>query len=153
MKPNSRRKRVLPPAILLGAIGLAAGLHLVVPLRQVVPFPWRLCAAIPLLLGMALNLRADGIFKKAHTTIKPFEVSSVLVKNGVFGRTRNPMYLGMAMIVFGIALAMGSLTPMFVAVALPIVLDRVFIVHEERMLEKTFGEEFRAYRRRVRRWM
>ena len=102
---------------------------------------------------MALNLRADGIFKKAHTTIKPFEVSSVLVKNGVFGRTRNPMYLGMAMIVFGIALAMGSLTPMFVAVALPIVLDRVFIVHEERMLEKTFGEEFRAYRRRVRRWM
>lgn len=153
MNLHRRRKRVLPPAMLMGAIGLAVGLHLVVPLRQVVPISWRLWAAIPLLLGMALNLLADRMFKKVQTTVKPYEVSSVLVKNGVFGRTRNPMYLGMAMMVFGIVLALGSLTPMIVAVAVPVILDRVFIAPEERMLEETFGEEFRAYRRRVRRWI
>lgn len=153
MTLHSQRKRVLPPVVLLGAVGLAAGLHLVVPLYQVVPIFWRLCAAIPLLLGTALNLLADGKFKKVQTTVKPFEVSSVLVTQGVFGWTRNPMYLGMALIVFGIVLAMGSLSPMLVAVALPLVLECAFIVPEERMLEETFGEEFRAYRRRVRRWI
>ena len=153
MNQKSKPKGVLPPAVLLGAICLAVGLHLVLPLKQVVLFPYRLLALVPLLLGVALNLLADGVFKKAGTTVKPFEVSAVLITDGVFRLSRNPMYLGMVLIVLGIALGLGSLSSLLVAVALPAVLDRAFIVPEERMLEETFGEEFASYRRRVRRWV
>lgn len=147
------RRRMLPPAVLLGALGLAAGLHLAVPLCEVVPKLWRLSGGLPLLLGVGLNLRADGQFKKAGTTVKPYERSSALVTRGVFAWTRNPMYLGMALVVIGIGLLLGSLSPLLVAGVFPVVLDRVFIVPEERMLEESFGEEFRVYRRRVRRWV
>lgn len=85
--------------------------------------------------------------------MKPFEESSALVTHGVFRISRNPMYLGMTLMLLGIALFLGSVTPFLVVIALPVIFDRVFISPEERMLEETFGDQFREYRKRVRRWI
>jgi len=63
------------------------------------------------------------------------------------------MYLGMVLIVAGAALIEGTLSPWIATVALAVLLDRVFIVREEAMLEETFGAAFRQYRSRVRRWL
>ena len=143
----------LPTAYFFAAIVLAVALHFLVPLRRIVAFPWRWGGLAPLLAGILLNLLADRAFKKHSTTVKPFEKSRSLVTEGVFGISWNPMYTGMTFVVFGIALLLGSLSPFAVAVVLPIVFDRVFIRREERMLADAFGDRFREYRRRVRKWI
>lgn len=85
--------------------------------------------------------------------MNPFERSSALVTGGVFRITRNPMYLGMALIVLGAALLLGSATPLAVVILLALLLDRAFISPEEEMLADTFGDQFQEYRGRDRRWI
>ena len=146
-------KRTLPPVYFLGAIIVEVLLHFLFPLRQLLVFPWRLVGVVFLLIGLILNLLADQAFKKHDTTVKPFEESNALVTGGVFNISRNPMYLGMTLILLGIALLLGSATPFGVVVILAVLFDRVFIAPEERMLEETFGDQFRQYRNRVRKWI
>ncbi|HEY6610157.1 MAG TPA: isoprenylcysteine carboxylmethyltransferase family protein, partial [Pseudomonas sp.] len=81
------------------------------------------------------------------------ERTTRLVTHGVFARTRNPIYLGDALILFALALGLGNwlnflLLPLFVAF-----IGRFQIAPEERALERRFGNEFRAYCARVRRWV
>ena len=146
-------KKILPITYFLGFIVLAVLLHFLLPLRQFLAFPWRLLGLVPLVIGIVLNLLADQTFKKHKTTVKPFEESKALVTGGVFRISRNPMYLGMTLILLGVALILGSATPFVVVLLFPVLLDRIFIVPEERMLENTFGDQFRLYRNRVRRWI
>jgi len=146
-------KNPLPPTYFLTAIALATALHFLFPLRQLLVFPWRLVGLMPLLIGIALNLAADQEFKKHNTTVKPREQSCALVTDGVFGFTRNPMYLGMTLILLGLVLLLGSATPFIVALVLPVLFDCIFITPEERALATSFGDKFREYRKRVRRWI
>jgi protein-S-isoprenylcysteine O-methyltransferase Ste14 len=146
-------KKILPPTYFLIAIVLAVTLHFLTPLLQLLMLPWRLVGLVPLGIGIVLNLLADQTFKRHNTTVKPFDESSALVTTGVFGITRNPMYLGMVLILIGIALFLGSTSPFSVIITLAILFDRVFISPEEQMLENTFGDQFRDYRKRVRRWI
>ena len=105
------------------------------------------------MLGVILNLVADAAFKKHGTTIKPFEESTALITGGVFRISRHPMYLGMLLILLGIATLMGSLTPFVVVVAFGISMELVFVRFEESMLEKKFGRIWLEYKRQVRRWI
>ena len=154
MASNSQpTKKVLPPVYFLAAIVLAVVLHYLLPLYQLLQFPWQLMGIYPFVIGVTIILIAERMFQKRKTTVKPFEKSSVLVITGVFAISRNPMYLGMTLILFGIVVFLGSLTPFVVVVVLPILLSRLFIVKEEQMLEEEFGERFLEYRNRVRRWI
>ena len=146
-------KQPLPPTYFLVAIVVAVALHFLVPIRQLLHFPWRLAGIAPLLIGIVLNLVADQSFKRHNTTVKPFEESSDLVTDGIFSITRNPMYLGMTLILLGIAALLGSATPLVVVIVFLVLFDRVFITPEEIMLEETFGDDFRRYRKRVRKWI
>lgn len=146
-------RNLLPPHYFFGAILLAVVLHFLLPVREVLTYPWRLLGLAPMVIGIVLNLLADKAFKKHDTTVKPFEESSTLITDGVFRFTRSPMYMGMALILIGVAMLLGSATPFIVVVLLAALLDRKFISREEQKLEDTFGERFRQYRRRVRRWI
>ena len=108
---------------------------------------------VPVVIGCVLNIAADRAFKQHRTTIKPFEVSSSLVTDGVFGWTRQPIYLGMLLIQLGLALFLGKLSPFVVPIMLGPFLHYRFVVIEEGMLAARFGDEYEAYRRRVRRWL
>jgi protein-S-isoprenylcysteine O-methyltransferase Ste14 len=146
-------KKVLPPAYFLAAILIAVILHYFLPLQQLFQFPWRLGGLVPVVIGIALALAADRSFRMHNTTVKPFQKSSALVTSGVFSLTRNPMYLGLTLVLLGVVILLGSVTPFSVVFVLPLLLDRVFIAEEERILEQTFGEGFLEYRARVRRWL
>jgi len=100
-----------------------------------------------------LNVKADNAFKRRETTVKPFQESSALIDDGVFAISRNPMYLGMALIIAGVATLFGSATPWLVAVALAVFFDRFYIAAEEAMMARTFGESYATYSSRVRRWI
>jgi protein-S-isoprenylcysteine O-methyltransferase Ste14 len=79
--------------------------------------------------------------------------STALVQHGLYRWSRNPMYLGAVLLVAGVAVLLGSLSPLVVVIAFFVVLQEVFIRREERLLEQTFGERYRIYRTSVRRWL
>jgi protein-S-isoprenylcysteine O-methyltransferase Ste14 len=146
-------KKVMPTTFLLVGILVCLALHFIVPVLRVIPTPWTLSGIIPLLLGIWMNLSADRAFTRARTTVKPFEVSSALIQDGVFRLSRNPMYLGFTAILLGVAMLLGSISPFIVTLAFPPLIDAVFIRTEERMLEAKFGDEWRRYQSRVRKWI
>jgi protein-S-isoprenylcysteine O-methyltransferase Ste14 len=146
-------KRTLPPTYLFISITSMVLLHFLIPVTDIASFPWSLLGLVPLLAGIVLNLLADSAFKKAQTTVKPFEKSSALIVDGVFRISRHPMYLGMGLILFGIAILMGTLTPLFVVLVFCILMEKIFIQTEETMLAEQFGEEWITYRNNVRKWI
>lgn len=148
-----KRKPVLPPTYLWAAMIVMVALHFVFPVERIIPFPWDLFGALPLALGAALNIIADKAFRDAKTTVKPFQESAALVTDGVYRISRHPMYLGFVLILLGLAVLLGSLTPFFVVPIFAVVMDRVFIEVEERMLAEQFGRVWLDYKAKVRRWM
>ncbi len=100
-----------PPNYFLLSILLVLALHFFLPVIQLVIFPWNLFGLVLLSAGIYLNLAADRSFKKHQTTVKPREKPASLVTNGAFRISRNPMYLGMVLILAGLSILLGSFTP------------------------------------------
>jgi protein-S-isoprenylcysteine O-methyltransferase Ste14 len=148
-----KAKKTMPTTYLLISIVAMIALHLLFPAMKLIPPPWNLLGIIPLALGVILNLVADKAFQRANTTVKPFEESSVLITNGVFQISRNPMYLGFVLILIGIAVLGGSLTPYVVVLTFAVLMDRRFVAVEEQMLAEKFGVEWEEYKRNTRRWL
>ena len=145
--------RVLPPVYFLMAIIIMVSLHFFAPITIVVTSPWNLLGVLPAGVALIIMLYAASSFKRAQTTIKPFQESSALVTRGVYTFTRNPMYLSMALILAGIATWLGSVTSWLVILPFIFLISRVFIRTEEKMLAETFGSDYEEYRLRVRRWI
>jgi len=148
-----KRKPVLPPTYLWTAVIVMVALHFVLPAAKIIPFPWQLIGVLPLALGAALNIIADRAFRVSKTTVKPFRESAALITDGVYRISRHPMYLGFVLMLLGLAILLGSLTPLWVVPIFAIVMDRVFIVVEERMLAEKFGQAWLDYKAEVRRWV
>jgi protein-S-isoprenylcysteine O-methyltransferase Ste14 len=103
--------------------------------------------------GAILNLWTDSLFKKSKTTVKPQKMPSALLVSGPFQISRHPMYLGMAAILLGEAVFLGSLTTFAFPLIFAILMEVLFMSAEENNLEKAFGKEYLDYKRRVRRWI
>ena len=146
-------RTLLPPTYFLASLGLMAALAFALPLADILSWPWRVLGAAPIAAGVWLNLAADRAFRARGTTVRPFERSSALVTDGVFRISRNPMYLGMILILVGVAMLTGSLSPFLVAAGFAAIIETRFIPVEERMLAETFGEAWTAYSGRTRRWL
>ncbi|MGO9546816.1 MAG: methyltransferase family protein [Rhodomicrobium sp.] len=145
--------KLLPPSYFFAAIVLAILAHFLFPLAVLIPSAWRAAGLLPIAAGIGLNLAADRQFKRCQTTVKPLQRSSTLVTDGVFRISRNPMYLGMVLILCGVALIEGTASPWIAVAALAAILSRVFIRREETMLEETFGAVFEDYKQSTRRWV
>ena len=148
-----KTKDLFPTHYLLIAILLMVALHFLFPVARIIPLPWIAYGLVPLAIGIAINLIADKAFHQANTTVKPFEESASLITEGVFRYTRNPMYLGFVLILIGIALMFGSLSPWLIVPIFAIMMDFMFIRPEERMLDVQFGPAWLDYKARVRRWI
>jgi protein-S-isoprenylcysteine O-methyltransferase Ste14 len=147
------RQNLLPPTYFYLTVILMIAIHLLFPVFRFIHFPWTLLGVIPSIIGIVLNLVADSAFKKQNTTVKPFQESSVLITDGLFRYTRNPMYLGFVLILLGIAIFLGTVLPFLIIILFIIFIYRTFIQVEEQMLEENFGEEWNNYKKRVRRWI
>lgn len=146
--------RVPPP--LVGAIAgaLMLGVAWVAP-ALTFDLSWRLPIAVVIALaGLALGLVAVGHFLRARTTVDPLDPgkASALVASGIYRFTRNPMYLGMAMLLLAWAVWLSNLAALAGLALFVAYINRFQIEPEERALRARFGEEFDAYCRRVRRW-
>jgi protein-S-isoprenylcysteine O-methyltransferase Ste14 len=136
-----------------------AGLLLGVVLELVWPIdgPPPLVAVVVIVAGLLLWLLLDGAamlaFRRAETSMIPFKPSTALVVSGPYRFTRNPMYVGMAALYVALAVALGLIWALILLPIVIVAVDRLVIAREEPYLERTFGDEYREYKQRVRRWL
>lgn len=109
--------------------------------------------AVLILLGLAVMLVAAVQMMLARTTVIPHRDPSALVMNGMFALSRNPIYLGDALVLTGLYLHWDALLALPLVFLFMIVITRRFIRPEEARLEGAFGEVFQEYRARTRRWI
>ncbi|MEJ2544011.1 MAG: isoprenylcysteine carboxylmethyltransferase family protein [Calditrichaceae bacterium] len=147
------KRKPLPPTYFNSSIFLIILIHFIVPVKNIISFPWNLLGIIPVIIGAVLNLMADREFKLNKTTVKPFEESSSLITTGVFKISRNPMYLGMVLVLIGISIFLGSVTPYVVVILFTVLINVLFIKNEEKMLAETFGDSWLEYKKKTRRWL
>lgn len=151
-------RKIIPPAYLLTSLLLMFILDRYLPVQNIISstfdYPdFNYMATFVGLCGFALTASSAFYFKKSATAIRPFETSTALVKGGPYRFTRNPMYLGMVLILIGTAIYLGSLTPWFVIPVFFLIIQEWFIKHEEPFLENIFGKEYQDYKCKVRRWI
>ena len=123
------------------------------PVQKIITSPFNYSGIFVGFCGLALAASGVISFKKAGTSIKPFESSTILVTDGLYRYTRNPMYLGMVILLIGVASYLGNLTPYMVIPVFFLVIQECFIKHEEPFLENIFGQQYVDYKNNVRRWI
>jgi protein-S-isoprenylcysteine O-methyltransferase Ste14 len=146
-------RKVLPPIWFLIFLGTEFALNHWLPVVKWIPRPWNLIGWAIIAKGIFITLWAWSLFKRAGTGIKPFSPSTALVVAGPYQFTRNPMYLGMATILLGAAVVLGSLTPFVGPVIFVVIITYRFIRPEEQHMERAFGTAYLDLKRRVRRWL
>jgi protein-S-isoprenylcysteine O-methyltransferase Ste14 len=102
--------------------------------------------------GLALVIAAAVEFRRHQTTILPREVPRAMLTRGLYAWSRNPIYLGDAVLLAGVALMMDAAALVFVPVFMAVIARR-FILGEEAGMRAVFGADFDAYAARVRRWI
>lgn len=146
-------KRIMPPTYLFISLLIAIALGLLYPGVIIIPSPWNLVGLIPLVIGLWINLVADKALHQANTTVKPFEEPTALISDGAYGMSRHPMYLGFVLILVGVAVLLKGVTPFLVIPIFVGFIEAVFIRFEEKTMEQKFGQAWREYKRKVRRWI
>ncbi len=145
--------RVPPPFIYLGGLAVGFALEALLPGSSVpAAVQWGLGGAL-LLAGLALAASFNMAFQRKGTAVEPWKPTTAIVTTGPYRLTRNPAYLGMALIYAGIAVmsdAFWTLAPLPLVL---LIIDRAVIAREERYLERKFGQEYLDYKRSVRRWL
>lgn len=107
------------------------------------------------LLGLAVSLVGIVAFRRAHTTIDPKHLTetSTLISSGIYRYSRNPMYLGVLLMLVGWAFYLGNVLSLLCTLIFIAYITRFQIIPEERLLREKFEKEFLPYQRRVRRWL
>lgn len=151
--PDNSGVTVPPP--LIYAVPLVAGLflhraHPIALMPRGVAAP---LGVLLIVLSLGLIALAMILFRRARTSPIPVKPTTVIVETGPYRLTRNPMYVGLALLYLGITLWVDMLWPiLFLPIAL-FAIQRLVIAREERYLEAKFGDQYRGYKARVRRWL
>jgi protein-S-isoprenylcysteine O-methyltransferase Ste14 len=136
-------------ALLMWAVARAAP-------RLTLPYPGRVLVAAALLIsGIAIILLGVLAFRKASTTVDPRfpENASHIVRSGVYRFTRNPMYLGMLVVLLAWMALLSNVGTIVIPALFALYVTRWQIVPEERALAEKFGAEYEVYCKSVRRWL
>ena len=146
----------IPPPI-IGALA-AAGMWAVAemgPQFDLAQQARYIAAGALVVVGLAFDLLGLIAFRASRTTINPLrpERSTALVTVGVYRLTRNPMYVGMALLLLAWAVYLSSLLPLAGPLVFALYITRFQIQPEEHVLRGLFGDEFLRYAKRVRRWL
>jgi len=152
---SSLELKVPPPALaLLLALFMWLVSSFVAPLE--VPFRWRVGATLALaLVGLGFSVAGVAAFRRARTTINPTKpaTASALVSGGVYRLTRNPMYLGLFLLLLALAVLPSNPVALLLVPVFVLYINRFQITPEECALSSLFGGEYAAYKERVRRWL
>jgi protein-S-isoprenylcysteine O-methyltransferase Ste14 len=149
--------RVLPPLIPLAILLLGAALQFAFPLNVgfEIPAPARYWIGGGIVVGalLGLGLWSVLLMRGSGQNEDPRTPTTRILERGPFRVTRNPMYLQMVLVCFGVSIAAWNVWILLLTPVCAWLLQRLAIEYEEAYLERKFGDAYRAYQRRVRRWI
>jgi protein-S-isoprenylcysteine O-methyltransferase Ste14 len=150
---SAMRLLFLPPRLVLMLLVAMGALHMLLPGPTLLAFPYTLVGAAVAALGFALTLSGARLFARVGTNIRTFNQPGVLVTDGPFRWSRNPIYLGFVVLLLGTAILLGTATPFIAPALFALIADRWYIAFEERAMRERFGADYAAYASRTRRWL
>lgn len=144
-----------PPAYMLIFATSMWLLNQYLPVAHLISSPWNKLGFVVIAGAFMLDLTSLFLFFKRHTTPNPFapNKASHLVTTGMYQFTRNPMYVGLTILLIGWGVYLGSLSPFLLIPLFMVVLTVQQIIPEEKVLEKLFGKQYIEYKKSVRRWL
>ena len=143
-----------PPLVFIAALGIGWFLNWLIPLLLPSPlYAVRIAGGILILAGSALGFWGVHALHRAGTAVRPNRPVSSLVTDGPYRYTRNPLYIGLTADYLGITLSTGVLWLLVTLVPGLAVMHWIIVRREEQFLEAKFGDAYRDYKARVRRWI
>lgn len=147
--------KIPPVALFLVALVLINRLAVLIPFTDVsLPYKYAVFAVCFVTAGV-IGIAGVVQFRRAKTTVNPVQPykATTVVDSGVFHYSRNPMYLGLLLLLFGFAYWHENLISFFIVAGFVMYMNRFQIIPEEKALESLFGEDYVDYKTRVRRWL
>ncbi|VAW94793.1 hypothetical protein MNBD_GAMMA21-2540 [hydrothermal vent metagenome] len=141
-----------PPLVFLLFMLIAYGLHTFSAIEVSNLSSFRYVGYFFVALGLASMLMASISFKRAQTNIKPWKPTTQIITSGLFAYSRNPIYVALCMITIGIGLIVNNLWISLSFIPSIVVIFYTAIRKEEVYLENKFGQDYLAYKQKVRRW-
>ena len=147
--------RLPPPLVYLAAVFAGWVLNtFLLPLPLFLAPPLRITGAtIFILIGLTAIIFAGRLFMQTGQDPKPWKPTTEIISTGIYRFTRNPMYMGMFLMLLGVALLMGGIGALLPVPIFILVVRNNFVLGEERFLETSFGQEYLDYKSQVRRWI
>ena len=146
-------KWLIPPVLVVICVVLMIVLSIVWPIAVIAPAPFNLLGIVLIVAGAVLGASGSRMFVRMKNNLNTFKEPGKLVTDGVFQYTRNPMYLSMVLMLAGVWIFLGVLSPVLCLLLFIIVADRWYIPYEENLLAAKFGSEYATYQTRTRRWI
>ena len=144
--------KIYPPLLAGVLVLVTLALHFMLPEERTVGWE-QFIGLLFVAVGAGLSSFAAAIFQARETTRKPWGEPTAFVVLPPYTWTRNPMYLGLVTALFGLAIFFGSIVMLLAPAVFFAVIDRMVIPREEETMERLFGQEYRDYTYRVRRWI
>ncbi len=142
----------IPPFYFILCLILSIFFKFIFPDLGLIPFPYNLFGILVISLGLFFIIWSGGLLKK-HNTPHDFRPSTCLVTEGPYRLTRNPMYLGMTLVLLGVSLFLGNLISFISPLAFLIIINFMFIPIEEKKMLDTFGDKYLEYSKKIRPWI
>ena len=147
------KSKIRPDIYFIAFLALSIALHFGLLIKKMLYPPYTYVGWVFIAVGPVLIMWCDLLFKKMETTVKPYEQPTQLLISGPFRISRHPMYLGMVMLLLGVAIVHGTLVSFVFPVVFGILMELLFIPFEEANLERILGRQYLEYKQRVRRWV
>ena len=141
----------IPPVLFIFTMILIVASFFVMPTFNLIPFPYNLAGLLLIWAGIVLNGKVVDLCKK-HKTPHDFGQTTALIEEGVFSKSRNPMYIGMFLFLLGLAVCFMNLAAIVFSLLFIVIVRISFITMEEKKLEQEIGQPYLEYKARVKRW-
>ncbi|MGP6156813.1 MAG: methyltransferase family protein [Vulcanimicrobiaceae bacterium] len=153
MAITEKLKTTPPPLIFLAALLISLALNAIWPLVSIPDHPRYITGSL-LIFGSLLPMPSILIkFRRMHTSFDVRKSPSAFIADGLYRFSRNPSYVALVLLFIGLSVALSNLWVLILLVPAAVIIDRYVIPEEERRLERVFGDQYRAYKLQVRRWL
>ena len=151
-KRNRMKGIIIPPVLAFVFLILTVSWFFVFPALNLIPFPFNLSGIIVCLTGLTIMGKTKQLFKKYQTTMT-FKKSTFIIRDGVFSKTRNPVYISMFLLLLGLGICMGNIVSVITPFLFIILSHFLFVLKEEKLMYQTFGQKYLDYKTKVKRWI
>jgi len=145
-------KVLIPPVFIVFCILLMALFYICLPQWNIILFPYNLLGLVVSVFGFSIMSKARDLFKKNQTTFT-YNKASKLVTDGIFSKSRNPMYIGMTLLLLGIGIIFTNILSILTTILFILLVNFISIPSEEKMMEDLFKQEYLEYKKKVSRWI